>query len=464
MKKNVKMFQNGSRGATSLLIASFFVLIAALLMLDFIPVRYRVIVFLLSVSFSMAVLLITKANLWRYTLALSLIIVSVGMVTSKSMFNSLTQSRSLEYVEYIYIENPNKAIYEPKNVVGFYGVKWNVAKASFAHEDVFDKNAKVDVYADPNTLTFDLLNNHIDGAIVQASFLADILLVDSDFLKNVKIVKRFKIEQAREVVEKPVNINHQPFVLYLSGVDVYGDVLTRARSDMNVVMIVNPVNQEILTISIPRDTYVPLGCEEGAMDKLTHSSLYGVQCSIKTLETLLGIDINYYARINFSGLVNLVDYVGGVSVNSHYDFTTDGGYSFVKGMNDVDGQKALAFARERTHIAYGDLSRGIHHQELIAALLNKMTSSDMITKIPQIAILLQNILDTNLDSKTISSFVADKIDGSSHWTVSNLNLEGQGDMQVVHSLTPQYKYYVYWPDPTSLANIKEQARKRLGGS
>lgn len=464
MINNKKIFSDNYKISTSSLLVSYMILIAALFVLDYIPLRFRIIIFLISVSISMFILLVTKKNIWRYTLAISLVIISIAMYASKSMLDGISEASNAEFVEYIYIENLNNEIYEPKNTIGFYGIKWNTARKAFENENLKYLNNTIDVYNDPNILAYDLINNHIDGALIQSSFISDILLVDNNFWDKFEIVDRFKIEQVTEVVQKPVNINKEPFVVYLSGVDVYGDVLTRARTDMNILLAIDPVSMKVLSISIPRDSYVPLSCEDGAMDKLTHSSLYGIQCSINTLEALFGIPINYYARINFSGLVELVDYIGGVDVNSQYQFSTDSGFYFKEGMNHVDGKKALAFARERDHIEYGDVSRGVNHQELIQAIINKLTSPSMITKLPQVTMLLQNILDTNLESKAISTFISQKIDGQSTWDLTNYNLDGKGDMQHVHSLSSQYKYYVFWPSYDSLKEIKQALANLLGGN
>lgn len=461
--ENNKSLNLNNKIASLVLSVSFFTLLAGLFIMDFIPLRYRIIVFLVSISFSMFVLLITKATLWRYTLAISLFIVSMGMYASKSMLDGISEVSTSEFVEYIYIENPQNDIYEDVGIIGFYGVKWSSAKAAFEETEPDYLKSDVQIYNDPSVLAYDLINNHIEGAIIQSSFVSDILLVVDDFFDTFKIVNRFKIEQAIETVEKPVNIEKDNFVIYLSGVDVYGDVLTRARTDMNMLLVVNPLEKKVMTLSIPRDTYLALACEENAMDKLTHSSLYGIQCTLDSVEQLFQIDINYYARINFSGLVELVDFLGGIEVESNYDFSTDSGYHFYKGMNQVDGNKALAFARERDHIEYGDVSRGLNHQALIKAIINKITDPSMITKLPQTAMLLQNILDTNLSSKAISSFISDKIDGKSTWNVEDYNLEGSGDMQTVHSLSSQYKYYVYWPNYDSLKLLRSLLGDFIGG-
>ena len=175
-------------------------------------------------------------------------------------------------------------------------------------------------------------------------------------------------------------ITKQPFIVFLSGMDVYGDMDETSRSDVNMIACVNPTAKQVLLISIPRDAYVEIpGITYGEKDKLTHAGMYGIQYSIASVENIFDIDISYYVRINFTSLITMVDALGGIDVNSECAFSTYykqyneetdtwSYYEYAKGINHLDGIHALAFARERMNLVGGDYQRGRNQQAVIEAL------------------------------------------------------------------------------------------------
>ena len=170
-------------------------------------------------------------------------------------------------------------------------------------------------------------------------------------------------------------ITKEPFVIYLSGVDTRGELTEKARSDVNILAVVNPQTKQVALINTPRDYYVDLA-GTNSKDKLTHAGLYGVETSMATLGNLYGVSVDHYIRINFAGFINIVDALGGVDVYSDQAFTSVGspGYydptTFAEGWNHLDGKSALAFARERHAFASGDIQRGINQMKVIDAMLN----------------------------------------------------------------------------------------------
>ena len=159
-------------------------------------------------------------------------------------------------------------------------------------------------------------------------------------------------------VTQETNVTKNPFIVYMTGIDTYGTVSAISRADVNLAVCVSPIQKQILIVSIPRDTQVNLH-KNGKMDKLTHTGIYGVEETISTIEDFLDLDVNYYARTNFSGITNIIDALGGVTVDSDYEFTTrHGNYHIVKGENELDGDKGLCFVRERYNLPNGDYDRG----------------------------------------------------------------------------------------------------------
>ncbi|WZU00524.1 LCP family protein [Erysipelothrix sp. D19-032] len=189
-----------------------------------------------------------------------------------------------------------------------------------------------------------------------------------------------------------------------------------------------------MSVSLPRDTYVPLGCEDGSLDKLTHAGLYGISCTVKTVENLVDRPINYFVRINFTGLVDIIDILGGVDVYSDNEFTTDSGMHIKKGMNTLDGTQALEFARERYNIESGDLARVANHQALLKGIITRISSSEHMMKIPQLSRYFKDMVDTNLTEDDISKLLSQHLSQNNSWTIHEAILGGTGDMQEVYSL------------------------------
>mgnify|MGYP003298217660 CR=1 FL=1 len=180
------------------------------------------------------------------------------------------------------------------------------------------------------------------------------------FTKDTRVIYTINYPEEEMNFVKDVNITKDSFVVLISGIDTYGKISSISRSDVNIIAVVNPVQAKILLISIPRDYYVPImsggssiGRGEGQMDKLTHTGLFGPQCTMNTLEELFDIPIHYFVRVNFTSVVDIVDAIGGVTVQSDYAFG-----EFVVGPNECDGKKALSFARERYAFIDGDRQRG----------------------------------------------------------------------------------------------------------
>ena len=166
------------------------------------------------------------------------------------------------------------------------------------------------------------------------------------------------VESSPEADAEVSDETQNTFVMYLSGIDTYGGISARSRSDVNILAVVNTDTKNILLLSTPRDFYVDYSVTGGAKDKLTHAGIYGIDASIDALERLYDIDVNYYLRINFTGFMDVIDALGGISVYSDYEFTVNNVKTFQKGYNDVNGREALAFARERYSFADGDYQRG----------------------------------------------------------------------------------------------------------
>lgn len=224
------------------------------------------------------------------------------------------------------------------------------------------------------------------------------------------------------------------FTVYFSGIDVYGAINQRSRSDVNIVMTVNPTTKKILLVTIPRDAYTPFpGITGGQFDKLTHAGLYGVNVSMNTLNQIYGIKIDYYVRVNFTSIIRFVDAVGGVDVNVPIAFSV-GGYSFKQGINHMNGTQALVFARERHSFAGGDKQRGRDQLEIIKAVINKMASSTtLLTNFGDIMNAVKGTFQTNIAMDQLTSLVRMQLDDGAKWSIDTYDVQVKGSTEWCYS-------------------------------
>ncbi len=307
----------------------------------------------------------------------------------------------------------------------------------------------------------DLVNKNIDAMFINGSYLSILQDEDETFGSKIKILETIEIKIKNETVKKDIDVTKEPFNLYISGIDIYGNITSVSRSDVNMIVTVNPVTHKVLLTSIPRDYYVRLHGTTGYRDKLTHAGIYGVDMSISTLEDLLGIDINYYARVNFTTLIKLVDAIGGVDIYSDANITahTNRNCKFVLGNNHLDGDCALAFARERYAYSSGDRHRVQNQQAILTAIINKaLSSKTLITKYTNILDSLQSSFQTNLGSNKVYSLVNMQLDKMPSWEITSISLDGNGKSEYTYSYSGG-KLYVMEPDLSTVEDAKEKIKE-----
>ena len=263
-------------------------------------------------------------------------------------------------------------------------------------------------------------------------------------------------------------ITTEPFVVYLSGVDNRGELTEDARSDVNILAVVNPLTKRVALINTPRDYYVDLAGTD-SKDKLTHAGLYGVQTSMDTLGGLYGIEVDQYVRINFAGFIDIVDALGGVDVYSDQAFTSVGspGYydptDFVEGWNHLDGKAALAFARERHAFATGDIQRGINQMKVIDAMLEKIKSPALLTNYSRLLAAVADNFVTSLSSGQIAALVRMQLSDFAAWDIENCSVTGSSSSST-HCYSAQgQKLYVMTPDEASVDAAKALIQSVLSG-
>ncbi len=300
------------------------------------------------------------------------------------------------------------------------------------------------------TLKEEFLAEDFVGMLIENSMLAMINESDEDFFDEYKVIYEFSIDVKTEDITEEVDITKESFNIYVSGIDTYGSVSSVSRSDVNMIITVNPNTNQILITSIPRDYYVTLA-SKNAKDKLTHAGIYGIEESVATLENLLDIKINYYIKVNFTSLIDIVEALGGVSVYSKYSFTSQDGYSYTQGYNEVDGQKALSFVRERKSFNGGDRVRVENQAAMIEALINKATSPSIIVNYTSLLSALDGSFITNLSTADITKFIKMQIDKMPSWEIQNISLDGTDASDYTYSYGGT-KLYVMYPDNETVIN------------
>ena len=258
------------------------------------------------------------------------------------------------------------------------------------------------------------------------------------------------------------SLTTKPFTMYISGLDVYEDTVDQGqRSDVNIIAVVNPKTHQILLVTTPRDYYVTIpGVSEGMYDKLTHAGSYGIDTSMATLGELYDTEINYYAQLNFTALIEIVDILGGLDVESEYAFTTseDSGYvmDVQKGKNHFNGVQALAFARERQNVEGGDLQRGKDQQAVITAMIKKMLSPTMLLKANSILETVGRNVETNVSQEQINALIRYQLSKNPQWSILSLSAEGETGEDACYSAGGEILSVVY-QDEESIRRIIEQA-------
>ena len=263
-------------------------------------------------------------------------------------------------------------------------------------------------------------------------------------------------------------ITKEPFVVYLSGVDNRGELTENARSDVNILAVVNPVTKQAALINTPRDYYVDLAGTE-SKDKLTHAGLYGVETSMATLGNLYGVDVDHYIRINFAGFISIIDAIGGVDVYSDQAFTSVGspGYydptTFAEGWNHLDGKSALAFARERHAFKTGDIQRGINQMKVIDAMANKLKSPTLLMSFSKLMDAAADCFVTSFSQEQISALVRMQLGDLASWDIQSYTVTGSGAKSTKCYSAKGQSLYVMKPDENSVNEAKALIAAVLGG-
>ena len=326
------------------------------------------------------------------------------------------------------------------------------------------KDKKVDVKVDDVASyqeAYDNLKSGKSKAMVLSGSYASLLeSVDSNYASHLKTIYTYKIKTKNNNSAKQVD--SKVFNIYISGIDTYGSISTVSRSDVNIIMTVNMNTHKILLTTTPRDAYVKIpGGGENQYDKLTHAGIYGVETSEQTLENLYGIKIDYYARINFTSFLKLIDQLGGVTVHNDQAFT-QGKFDFPVGDIQMNSEQALGFVRERYSLDGGDNDRGKNQEKVISAIVNKLASLKSVSNFTSIVNNLQDSVQTNISLDTINALANTQLDSGSKFTVTSQAVTGTGSTgQLTSYAMPNSSLYMMKLDNSSVESASQAIKKLM---
>ena len=297
------------------------------------------------------------------------------------------------------------------------------------------------------TTLFNLLESgNIQALAISQSFYNMSSATITGFKDKVKILTTYEKEITKEALKK--DISKDPFTIYISGLDSMGSPDQQTRSDTNLLLIVNPRANHIDMISLPRDGLMPNTALNNSNDKLTHTGIFGIDASVETIENFYGIPIDFYARVSFNSVIEIVDSIGGINVDveisfceqdENRSFAKDDLICLVKGEQKLNGKQALAYSRHRKTEGYDNAGRQRAQQRIIKAIISKLISPNAISYVNNLMEIAPNYIITNMPSNQISGFVSSELESLKPWTISSIATDyGVFDSRYVASLDPSY--------------------------
>lgn len=455
-----------------MLIAISISLIVFSQMFDIIPNNYYnlFLAFLIISNILLFILLVLKfknkflkvLKILAYIITIILIIIySVGIVylnKTRHLFENISIIKE-EVTNYYIVVLDTSNYQEPSDLY-----KKSLAYYETTSKEVLDSIKLSLTYvpvSDVTKLKDKLYNKEVDAILISDIIKNKFEDEDEDFTSNTRILKTIEITKQIEDITKRVSIKNTPFNVLISGIDTYGDISQTSRNDVNIVATINPNTNEILLTSIPRDYYVKLHGTEGYNDKLTHASYYGINMAVTTIEDILDIDINYYVKVNFTTVVDLVNEIGGVDVYADQAINKWKDCPIKEGYNHLNGNCALKFSRERHSYIDGDRHRGRNQQEVIKAIFTKLTSgSTILTEYTNIINVLDGKFATNIDMNEVTDFIKYELNDLKDYTIINTQLDGYGSMGPTYSY-PYQDLWIMIPYEDTITNAKNLINKML---
>lgn len=462
----------------SLIVSGLFIRI--MYKLDIIPAKYYwIIVILLIILNVLGIIgILSKKMLARvasfpiyvFVIALSLIGINYGSNTLKFLNNSFNNN-NIEVTGYNIIVLKESDYDKLDDLTGKSMGYLSTDPEDSRYMAVLKGKVSTDLksYDDLYKLYNDLLDKKIESIVLSEGYLDILEEAYDDLSDKIKIIDSFEIESQIKKTEEQVE-KLEPINIYISGSDSRsGNIVNKSRSDVNMIITINPNTKKILMTSIPRDYYVQLHGTTGTKDKLTHAGIYGIDMSKSTIEDLLDIKIDYTIKVGFNSVIKLVDLIGGIDIDSDLAFTTycrDGGAvrtEVKKGMNHFNGAQALSYARERYAYKEGDRHRIQNQQQVLEAIMQKiMTNKSLLLKYDSLLESFSELYRTDIPDTLIKMFVKNQLNNMTSWSIEKQSVDGTGASRQTYSM-PGRNLYVMIPDENSIKDATSKINKVLKG-
>lgn len=479
--KKLQFDQKLSKVIMGLVIVSSLVMIVTLYRLGVLSVRYlapaTILIGLLGVGLSFWLLKSKRypAKIVSMLLVVALLFGVTQVESIRKLIANVTGAGTETHIMHVIVMDD--APYQ--SIQDFDGMNADFGANGLASREHLDKTIeaikeidKVDFnlveYTDYFELADDLYDGEVEAIIINEAHVAFVSEVYESFDEETRIIATYKFEEEIDDLDRDVDVLKDTFSVFVTGIDTYGPLSSVSRSDVNMIMTVNPTTNQILLTSIPRDYHVTLH-SFGAKDKLTHAGIYGVRESMKTLEDLLSeqvgekVDIDYYVRVNFTSVIDIVDALGGVEVYSNHSFRA-GGYNFTGGaMNAVNGNQALAFVRERYSLPSGDFDRIKNQQALISGIIDKATSPAIVTRFSSFMSSVSGSFELSMPGNDFNRLAKRQIDSMKGWEIISIQLGATGAHSTTTYSMPGWNLYVAEPKYDTVKAAAEMILKMERG-
>lgn len=439
--------------------------------LNMLPNKYFIIFVSIMILFNLIGLLLYTKKKWLNIIGLVISIITIIV----SIIGYYYGSETIDYLKHSF-NNDSVEISE----YGLYVLKKNnfelnsIKNFGYLNDEFAEKavkelksrtNAEELSYDDMYTLSNDLKDNKLNSMLLDKTYY-NMLLDENEISEDdVKLIHSFNIEIKKKVTKQNVD-TLKPFNVFLSGSDARSNyIASKTRSDVNMIISVDPKKKTILLTSIPRDYYVSVYGKTGLKDKLTHAGIYGIDTSVKTVENLFDINIDYYIKVGFSSVIEVVNLIDGIDIESDKAFVShcgDGGAiktNVKKGMNHFNGGEALSYSRERYAYALGDRHRILNQQQVLEAVINKVTTDkSVLLKYDKLLKSLRKLYKTNIPSELISLLVKNQLEDMSGYKIERQSVSGS-DASMNTYTAPSKKRYVMIPYEKDVKRASENIKK-----
>ncbi|GHU67159.1 LytR family transcriptional regulator [Clostridia bacterium] len=397
---------------------------------------------------------------------LNLFVVSYGDLTYNFLEDQYFGTSAVGNVEYSVVAQASSKIELQQSAKRTY-------QAGIQSTDLFKSEAEAELkkLTPAEFSEYDNISELIDAteaggveiAVVQTVFLDTFKEYFPKSYEQLAVLATFKAGAAAVPATDDIAVDiTKPFAIFVSGADDYGDIDQTARSDVNMLVLIDPVHYRMMLVNTPRDYYVQLHGTTGLPDKLTHAGTYGIEMSEATIEDIYGVNVDYHVHINYDTLINLINRLGGIMVDNPESFNIWGA-QFDAGYIYMDGPHALLYARARKELTNNDFSRGENQQRVIEAIVDRVSAATIAAQYTQILESLSGTFRSNIPPSVIAQLFKRQISLGGHWTIEKFSVTGTPSMQPTYSMGSDRPLDVVLPDQNSISEVSAQMQIFLRG-